>query len=91
MTLRPVVTSAGDPAGTTTWTVTLTDNIAATASRSFTVIYTPPVSLSFTGLTPSPISTSAAGYQATLSATGTNFNNVTRVSFSGGPKTGFRH
>ncbi|PKP53290.1 MAG: hypothetical protein CVT90_02285, partial [Candidatus Altiarchaeales archaeon HGW-Altiarchaeales-3] len=37
-------------------------------------VITPP--LSFTGLTPSQISTSTAPYDATLSATGTNFNNV---------------
>lgn len=40
MTLRPVVTAAGDPAGTTTWTVTLVDNTGATATRTFTVTYT---------------------------------------------------
>jgi len=39
-------------------------------------------SLSFTGLTPSQIPTSTAPYQATLSASGSNFNNVNRVSFS---------
>lgn len=41
MTLRPVVTASGDPAGTTTWYVTLTDTTGVTASRSFTVTYTP--------------------------------------------------
>jgi len=41
MTLRPVVTNSSDPAGTWTWYVTLTDTTGATASRSFTVTYTP--------------------------------------------------
>ncbi len=39
-------------------------------------------SLSFTDLTPSQIPTSTAPYQATLKASGSNFNNVNRVSFS---------
>ena len=41
LTLRPVVTAAGDPAGTTTWTVTLTDSAGATKAQTFTVAYTP--------------------------------------------------
>ncbi len=48
MTLRPVVTAAGDPAGTTTWTVTLTDSSSTTASQSFTVTYTPGINFSLT-------------------------------------------
>ncbi|MHB8391276.1 MAG: hypothetical protein ACYDBH_17105, partial [Acidobacteriaceae bacterium] len=42
MTLAPVVTLAGDPPGLTTWTVTLMDASGATASKTFTVNYTPP-------------------------------------------------
>ena len=41
--------------------------------------YTP---TSFTNLTPSTISTSTAPYDATLSASGSNFNNVNQVTFS---------
>jgi hypothetical protein len=48
--------------------------------RVFTTPTSP--SLSFTGLTPSQISTSTSPYQATLSASGSNFNNVNRVSFN---------
>jgi hypothetical protein len=41
LTMSPVVVAAGDPAGTTNWTVTLTDSSGATASQTFTVTYTP--------------------------------------------------
>jgi hypothetical protein len=41
LTMSPTVVAAGDPAGTTNWTVTLTDSSAATASQTFTVTYTP--------------------------------------------------
>jgi hypothetical protein len=41
MTLRPVVTRAGDPAGITNWTVTIRDNTGATRTQSFSVNYTP--------------------------------------------------
>lgn len=44
--------------------------------------YLTTVALSFTGLSPSTISTSTAPYDATLSASGSNFNNVNKVSFS---------
>jgi len=48
-----------------------------------------PRSLSFTGLSPSTISTSQSTYQATLQATGSNFLNVNRVSYSwSGPDSG---
>ena len=68
---------------TWSWTVTLRDTTGATRSRSFTVTYLPPSpTLSFTSLTPSSITTSTAPYDATLSATGTNFNNVNRVTFT---------
>jgi hypothetical protein len=81
MTLRPrVVETSPTWSGTVTWTVTLRDTTGATASRSFTVTYTP--SLTFTSLTPSTITTSTAPYDATLSAGGTNFNNVNRVTFT---------
>ena len=81
MTLTPVVTAAGDSAGVTNWTVTLTDNSNATLSRTFTVNYTPPATLAFTGLTPTNVATSAAGFQQSFSATGSNFTNVTKVTF----------
>ncbi len=42
MTLAPVVVFPGDPPGLTTWTVTLTDAAGATATKTFTVNYTPP-------------------------------------------------
>jgi hypothetical protein len=42
----------------------------------------PQPSLKFTNLTPSQIATSTAPYQAILSASGSKFNNVNRVSFS---------
>jgi len=46
-------------------------------------------SLGFTSLTPSTITTSTAPYDATLSAGGTNFNNVDQVMFSwSGPDSG---
>ena len=51
-------------------------------SQNLIKVTTPSVALSFTGLTPSQIATSTAPYQATLSASGSNFNNVNRVSFS---------
>ena len=55
-------------------------NIVSATAISCGSVITP--SLSFTGLTPSQISTSTSPYQATLSASGSNFNNVNRVSFS---------
>jgi hypothetical protein len=82
LTLQPVVVSTGDPGGTTNWTVTLTDGTSATASRTFAVTYTPIPTLSFTNLTPSTLSTSTVPYQPTLSATGANFSNVTKVNFT---------
>jgi parallel beta-helix repeat protein len=49
----------------------------------------PPTLLSFTNLQPSSITTSASTYDATLTATGTNFNNVNQVTFSwSGPDSG---
>lgn len=41
MTLRPVVTRAGDPAGITNWTVTIRDSTGATLAQSFSVNYQP--------------------------------------------------
>ncbi|MHB8389261.1 MAG: BACON domain-containing protein [Acidobacteriaceae bacterium] len=41
MTLAPMVVAAGDPAGHTTWTVTLMDSAGATATKTFTVNYAP--------------------------------------------------
>jgi uncharacterized protein YfdQ (DUF2303 family) len=58
------------------------DSTGATASRSFSVTYTPPAPvLTFTSLTPSVITTSTAPYDAVLSASGTNFNNVSQVTY----------
>jgi len=85
MTLYPRVlyNAGGSQTLTWSWTVTLRDTTGATASRTFTVTYNPPSTpLSFTSLTPSAITTSTAPYDATLSATGTNFNNVNRVTFT---------
>gem|GEM_PF-1959922 len=41
-----------------------------------------PARLSFTSLTPSAITTSSAPYDATLTATGTNFTNVNQITFA---------
>jgi hypothetical protein len=84
MTLRPRVVETNPTwSGTVYWTVTLKDTTGATASRSFTVTYTPSTTvLSFTNLTPSQITTSTAPYDATLSATGTNFYNVNQITFT---------
>jgi len=47
------------------------------------------VTLSFTNLQPSAITTSESTYYATLTATGANFNNVNQVTFSwSGPDSG---
>jgi len=40
MTLRPILTQSSDPAGLTTWTVTVTNAAGATAHQSFTLNYT---------------------------------------------------
>lgn len=40
LTLRPVVTRAGDSTGYSTWTVRLTDSTNASLSRTFTLQYT---------------------------------------------------
>ena len=49
----------------------------------------PSPTLSFTSLTPPAITTSQSTYDAMLSAVGTNFNNVNRVTFSwSGPDSG---
>jgi len=86
------------PVGTTsvtkTWSVASADGWAVMA-RARCATHTSVVSgwssplvvsisavLTFTSLTPSTITTSAAPYDATLSAIGTNFNNVNRVTFS---------
>lgn len=48
-----------------------------------------PLILTFTSLTPSTITTSSPTYQATLQATGSNFSNVNRVTYSwSGPDNG---
>jgi len=71
---------------TITWKVRAGDNSgnwgAWSSIWSLTLKSTTTTTLSFTGLTPSQISTSTAPYQAILSASGSNFNNVNRVSFS---------
>ena len=57
MSLSPILTSAGDPSGTSTWTITLTDVTGATASQSFIVTYAPPSSVTLTAsLTAAPTS-----------------------------------
>lgn len=78
MTLKPVVTQTGDPAGITNWTVTLTDTAGMIATRPFTVNYTPTTSLDFISPSLGTINTSTVGYQPTLTANG----NVTQVSVS---------
>ena len=56
MTLRPrVVEPTPTWSGTLNWTVTLRDTAGATASRSFTVIYTPPAPDPTLGLSPMTI------------------------------------
>jgi hypothetical protein len=87
MTLKPIVLyrETGTQTKTWTWTVTLKDNRGATASRSFTVIYKPiqpQKQLTFTNLQPSLIETRDAPYDATLTATGSNFLNVNQIMFS---------
>jgi subtilase family serine protease len=49
MELRPHVTAAADLAGSSTWTVQLTDTTNASKSRSFTVDYTPSTPVGLTG------------------------------------------
>ncbi len=78
MTLRPVVTQAGDPGGLSTWTVTVSDGATA-QTQTFTVNYTPASTLSFTLLPPTSFTTSAASYQPTLTASGSGFNNLTSI------------
>ena len=39
ITLRPIVTQMGDPAGVTNWTVTIRDSTGATRTQSFSVNY----------------------------------------------------
>jgi len=52
-------------------------------------VSSPPPTLTFTGLSPSTIPTSSSTYRATLQATGSNFLNVNRVSYSwSGPDNG---
>ncbi len=84
MTLAPQLTANGDPAGLSTWTVTLTNTSNAQQSQTFTLNYTPatppPTSLSFTSLSPpSPLTTSVVGYQPSMIASGSGFNNVTQI------------
>ena len=57
MTLAPVVTQLSDPAGITTWNVTLTDSTGATETQTFTVNYTPPVSPApvISSVSPNPV------------------------------------
>jgi len=83
MTLQPTVTAAGDPAGTTTWTVTLTDTAGTMASRTFTVTHTPTGTPTITAYSTSP-SSPAAGQQFTINISGNNFNASTaQILFSG--------
>jgi len=83
MTLRPVVTQTGDGSGVSTWTVTLTNAANITMQRTFTLTYTAP--LTFTSLTApdgtSSVTTSTVGFQPTLTARGTGFNDVISVTF----------
>jgi hypothetical protein len=81
--IRVLYNETGTQSKTWNWTVTLKDATSVTASKSFTVTYTPATtSLSLTSLVPSTITTSTAPYDATLSAAGANFNNVNQVAFS---------
>src|SRR5438552_9179553 len=77
--LRPGVIATGDPAGTTTWTVTLTDNTGATASRTFTVVYSPTTPLSFTSLTPNSFSSNTASSEEHTSELQSPDHNVSRL------------
>ena len=69
MTISPVVIASGDPAGTTSWNVTLRDTTGATATRSFSVSYAPGAAL----VAPTP--NAPTGNISTLSPT---------LSWSGG-------
>jgi hypothetical protein len=92
MTLRPVVTQNGDKPGQSTWTVSMSDG-QNQANDQFTVNYEPSGTLDFTISPPTDFSTSAIGYQPTLNAVGSGFNNVNKITFvqtgamSSGPYT----
>jgi len=67
-----------------------TKTLTAGGSISFNGVFQAQTTpLSFTNLTPPTVTSSQSTYDATLTATGTNFNNVNRVTFSWvGPDSG---
>ena len=75
LTLRPVVTRAGDPAGITNWTVTIRDSTGTTRTQSFSVNYTPAASPTLTPAISSLSFTSvpADSTPRTLTIYGSNF------------------
>jgi cell wall-associated NlpC family hydrolase len=87
LSLSPGGVISGTPtsSGSFGFTVRVGDSSspAQTAQRTLSItILTARPSLSFTSLTPSQITTSTALFDATLSAGGSNFNNVVQIIFS---------
>ncbi len=83
-------TISGTPTtvGSYSFTVQVQDSQGLTAQRTLSISVTDSVTR-FDSLTPSTITTSTAPYDAELSAIGSNFNNVNRVTFTwSGPASG---
>ena len=77
--------------GFTWWYINWDNGYSGYSVQNYLAIVTAPPgpTLSFTGLTPPAVSTSTKPYSATLSASGTNFNNVNQIVFAwSGPTSG---
>jgi hypothetical protein len=87
MTLKPVVTQTGDPAGTTNWTVTLLDSSGASLVQSFTVNYQPTttttVTIPATPASPSPGYTTSPGPTTSSSTVGLSWSPVSGATYYG--------
>jgi len=86
-----VISGAPAESGTFHFTVQVWDSTSRTGEKDFSISITSPApTLTFTELRPSTIETSGPSYQATLYASGSNFLNVTQVSFERRGEGGLR-
>ena len=84
MTVTPLVVGAADPAGTTSWGITLANESGATASRTFSVAYSPtPVTPSVSSISPTTLLANRGPQSLTLIGGGFSAGNVVHYMAGG--------
>src|SRR4029077_16084404 len=78
--VAPVLVAPTDPPGTTQWSVTFTAG-SQTVTKSFSVTYSPPVTLQVNGFL-SSYTTTTRPYQPTIILSGSGFTSVTQISWA---------